>query len=418
MKGLPHSPIALPIARLITTVVTLAYVVIIARELGPEGRGVTATIVALSVLLPSLAGLGLPLAVRRRAKQDAADLAFSDAVRVLFWTSPVVVLLGGTTALLFRPLLTTAEFFATLTLFCASQLGVLRRVLEQLLIARENYFFQAISMLSLSFGIAGAIGVSQLFFDVTVLSVVVSQLVGLLFSSGVAFALASPRWVAKRTGHSLLQESKSYWVRDALRSARERADQLVVLPLLGPFSAGVYSVALAIASIPLIFGHTLGVMAFHRVKEGQSGVSGFLNSALRIGSLLTVFMAIPIGLIAGLLVPELLGREFSASVPLILVMLLSLVPSFLCLAVMEGALNALKKGPQMAFGEGIVIGTGSLFAFFLTDSLREYGVVLGFTVGAVAALFYWGRELGVGPRLCRMRSADWYLLRAMVVKPR
>ena len=411
-----HSPSVLVFARIVVGLLTLTYVLVLARELGPAGRGVTAAIFATSAVLPSILGMGLPLAVRRQTKNGRADESFSSAIRLLILASPISVPAGVLVGLLFRPYLSAQELWVTLALLGLSPLIVVMRLTQQILLGKENYLKQAISLVSLSLGIAVSVNFFFIFSTVTVFTALISQCVGLAFSLSLGLYLSKPRW-KKTTPWPLFIEARGYWPRDGLRELRERADQIIVLPLLGPVSAGIYSVALLIAMLPDVIASAIGIMVFHKIRTKRQAKSAEVTSHIRVGLAASIASALPLMALSPWLIPLVFGGDFEESILLAVVMLITITPIWSMIAVLENVLNSLGREKLMSSGEALILLVAGLISVGLAPVFGLFAVVTGFAVGGFAGVLSWILKLKVSPSEWKPAAGDWQVFRSLWQKP-
>lgn len=412
MLGHLRSPIVLVYSRALSTILTLGYTVILARELGPEGRGITAAIFALGAIMPSIFGVGLPLAARRRTKRGKQNAAFSGSVKVLASTAPLSVLVAGAISLLFESLVTRPELIAIAILLCLTPLFVLGRVLQQILLGRKNYLRQASSNVSLALGNFTCVIAIWLFGNVTILAAVLAQTAGMLFTFLTAFFLAKPSWQGSPVS-DLLKEARAYWVRDAIRELRERADQLLVLPIFGPVNAGIYSVAVMVARLPLVFSGAIGVMAFHSVQEKTLSLQVTVAAHLKASLTIVISSSALIALLSPWLVPLIFGQEFRESISTTILIALVLTPLLSVLTILENIFNLLGKEREIAMGETVLVLVGILGTVAFSETLGINAVVIFFSLGALGTTAIWLRKLRIKGRHCRPRLADYAVLTSL-----
>ncbi len=386
-------------ARGASTALTLGYIVILARELGPDGRGLTAAIFALGAILPGVFGLGLPLAVRRQTKVGKSNQAFSAAVKAIAFTAPASILTGLLVGLSFRPVLTTFEFLTATIFFCSTPFFIAGRVLQQILVGREQYLRQAISQLSLTFGIFTSVIASYLVAEITVLTALLAQIIGMAVFICTGFLLARPSW-AGAASRKLLQEARGYWVRDFLRELRNRADQVLVLPLFGAANAGLYSVALVFATLPLVFAQAFGVMAFHRADERGKFFSRRFTSHMKAGLILVVGASIFVSLAAPRGVPIIFGESFRDGVTLSILMALIFTPLMSAFTITENVLNSLGQEKKIAIGELIALSIGITGSVALSSWAGLSGVALSFAAGCAVTTWWWIKGFA-------LKRVDW-----------
>ncbi len=94
ISAVVQSPSIIAVTRLIVQLSPLITAPVIARELGPAGRGLYSACFAAMILAPVVLGMGLPLAVRRRASTGAPEATLRAVYVVLPFLVPVAVAVG------------------------------------------------------------------------------------------------------------------------------------------------------------------------------------------------------------------------------------------------------------------------------------------------------------------------------------
>ncbi|ACL40907.1 hypothetical protein Achl_2946 [Pseudarthrobacter chlorophenolicus A6] len=173
---------------------------------------------------------------------------------------------------------------------------------------------------------------------------------------------------------SLMKNAVRFAGSSIAEAASSRLDQVLVLPLIGSFQAGIYSVAVTVAAVPLSFGQALGASFFRPIARAE-GINrrDLQAAALRSASALAL-MSIPLMAIAiyfGL--PVLFGEEYASSVPIAFVSLLGtagMMTAYVC----SMALGAAGRGTVMSVAQisSLILGIALLY-------------VLGPIYGAVGA---------------------------------
>lgn len=126
----------------------------------------------------------------------------------------------------------------------------------------------------------------------------------------------------------LLHYGSRIWLGSLSGVVLSRLDQLVMVPLASERELGFYAVAVTVAEIPVILGNALRGVLFSADAadlgtdpSSQSRVNERLQQMCRMATLMTLVVSLVVGLTAEMWVPILFGAEFSATVPLIWVLL-------------------------------------------------------------------------------------------------
>jgi O-antigen/teichoic acid export membrane protein len=295
--------------------------VIIARALGPEGRGATAVALTLALTLIQLGSLGLIAGstyfVARGRAQPGEIAAHA------LWGS---VAIGGGLALALLAIRVGAP-------------GVLRGVDSPILVLIAigtpgmlySLFLQAI-LLGLgrmwAYGSVetcrtGAAVVGLLAWDATAgleVESAVAIMVGAWWVAGAlaAMQLSSPGWWRPRFTQRLVAEMLRFGIRvyaaTVLSFLVIRFDILLVNAYLGPGKAGIYSVAGAIAEALLLIPFVIGINLFPRVARGTGHATS--AAAFRATAIVLAAACLISAVAAGPLVNGLFGAQFKEAAAL------------------------------------------------------------------------------------------------------
>lgn len=406
MKRGLTSPFILILGRVVSALLMLVYVLILAKELGAAGRGITASLFAISASLPSLFALGTPLATKRRARLGDVNGAVSDAIGLIAAASPVILATGVFAASFFTPLLTTSERSWAIGLLCLVPIQIFSAIFLQVLFAKEKYLRSTVSLVSQPFGMVLVAIVLSLFDSLTITTAIMAQGCGLLLIFLLSGLLVRPKLIQPQP-FQMFRESRSYWLRDIFTSLRDRLDQIIALPLLGPVAAGTYSVATAVASLPLIVGQAIGIAVFQRTPTevleqdtrqigGLGLLSGIAVLTAGISAILPLFFTVPI----------LFGQEFAGAVGIAIVIMLITNPIRGLSEVTNNILNLNGRGRDMSLSEVLAVGVGTLTGLGFGYFWGGYGLAAGFTLGSLFAAQYASHRLGLTTHDYRISRYD------------
>lgn len=301
-------------------------------------------------------GMGVPLAVRRRAVDPGErDDAVRSARRIAWHTVPPATLIG--VALAFT-LLADLDALATLAFIIAmgmAGLTVSWSVDANVLVAERRYF----RILWL-----GSIQTVAYFIVVLVLWITGSMSVAAVLFAHAAGTLAAfllgRRWVTvsrARAGsvRSLIAEGFRLWGSQAAEIASARLDQLLVLPIIGASPTGLYSVAATIGSLPVTIGLAFGTSAFRDFVRERSIEQ--MRSAVRMAVAIAGLLAATVALVSIWGIPLLFGEQFRGAIPLAFITLMGgvlVTGNYVC----SMALIAVQRGGSMTLVQvsGLVVG--------------------------------------------------------------
>jgi O-antigen/teichoic acid export membrane protein len=268
--------------------------IVIARQLGPVGRGQWATIFSLATLVATLAGLGLPTAsgyaagkldLDRRRQLITAALCASCALALSAAGAYLVVALAAGSAHASRAAIAVGAVIAAL--------AVVQNVTQQLvLVASALRWFVLANVLPAGAALV-AIGAFAVAGELTLVGVVVIYAAriaacGLIALVGLADARRhagvpreSPRQAARRvltSARSALVTLSPYWsyalmtfATLSLTQVVQRVDVLLVAGLRGSRDAGFYAVAVQLLELLVVVPGALGFLLFRRGARSTHG---------------------------------------------------------------------------------------------------------------------------------------------------
>lgn len=396
-------PSLLIASRLAASALNFASVPIVARAIGPDGRGVTATVVAAGYIIPIVVAVGVPTELRRRA----ATADFHESVR----TSRLWALLTVVPSLLLALVLGELLFsslpdgprMAAIVCLIAAPLTVSWMCDNSVLVATGR--FRALVMLQLAQPASFALTVLVLWATrtATVTSVLWANLGGTLltFLLGILLNRVPLRGKAASL-RDLQRQSVRYAGSAVAEAASNRLDQVLILPLIGAFEAGIYSVAVTISSLPIALGYAFGAAYFPVMARAHEAAEARTVSAIAIRQSLVVTL-LSIGLASAfvpLAIPWVFGPSFA---PAILPTLISLVGSVAMVVgfVATQLLSAEGRGGTMTTVQVVALGVAIGSLVILGPLWGAVGAsvasALGFTLVALLTV----RALGVPPASLR-----------------
>ncbi len=365
---------------------------IVARTLGPTGKGVYSTLVLVIGILGHAATLGIDEGLIILVSRDRVTpkRVVRTALPAIGLASVLATLIYLAVAILAFPPLPDAAYVSVLgiPLFALAMLasGVLN-VKERIALTSGAKLVARASGAGILVAIAwvGSMSLSTAF---------ASELLALFLWASIVWS-----YLQRIGGHGsantvvrtrrLLSISAPLQVSRLILSLSARFDLVVVAVLAGPRAGGLYSVALTVAQLGAFPAYTLSYAAFPRMTRPEGDQIEFIERVTRAGVAASVAACIVLALAVPWLIPLVFGEGFRESVPIALIALGGTIPWALML--LSGrALSALghTRIPAQTLG-------GSLVAMVVLDALLvpELGSI-GAALGAlVAALF--------GVELCR-----------------
>lgn len=400
-------PAVIAASRLMTILLTLGTAPLVARTLGPEGRGVYAATLAALALSPVIFGIGMPVAIRRLTAAGRVD----NHIRALYLLIPALCIPA---ALAVFPLiqflivhLTTAERLSFTLAMVASVLYVTTLSAQSVFIAKARYLNVAalqsiqiviVSFLTVAFFIADSLSISALlnFYSVATLATTC------LSVAMLNIPLRGPR----SSSRALMKEGSKYAISQVTEASAFSLYQLLAITALGPNSAGYLAVGMTIASLPIAVAHTVGAVAFREVaNSGPRYVREVVARFLRVSTLLGVGTSASLIIITPVAVPLIFGNGFEPGVPLMIGVLLG-CPALIVNYVGMQMLAAVGKGFRMATAQlgGIALGILLLYALGSRSlqGLAGIGVAIGWTT--TSALIMLSLPIGINLLIPRKRD--------------
>ncbi|RXZ72222.1 oligosaccharide flippase family protein [Agromyces albus] len=382
-----QSPSLIVLGRTGSAFIALATAPIVARAIGPAGRGETAAAIALYVIVPVLLAIGLPLEVRRQAATSDGHVALRTARRIVALTiiiaAPLAVGAAYTVFSGFEPearvVAAAGIFLAPLSASWALDVG--------LLVAHRRYRAVFAMQVLQPLVYLVLVVIAWLFGAASVASVLAANVIGSLTTFVLGAALVRVPWRGTLAPIGATLRAGFHYVGSAIaEAASNKLDQVIALPLLGAFQAGIYSVAATIASVPLAIGQALGASHFPTIAQADGdNRKGAQSEAARAGIAAGILSYVPAVALSVVIIPFVFGPDFVSAVPVTVV---SLVGSAAMIAgyVISMALAADSKGIRMTIAQVISLGVGIGGLIVLGPLLGAIGAALASTLSYLVLL--------------------------------
>lgn len=390
-----NSPLVVVASRVVNAACGLLTAPVLARSLGTDGRGYAAAILAILTVVPIGLALGVPLAVRRRASVGQPQ---SGLIRAgLFFsilTTPVAVAVGlGFNLVLFADLQADVKWWFLIAAATAP-LTVTSNVLASILVVRHEYRRLAavyctqlvvFTLVLLALWTTGRLALS---------SVPAAYAVGAIVTAVVALRWVHPTGKEPAPVIAVTREGLSLVGSQIADIASQRLDQILIIPLVGAATAGIYSVAVTVGSIPMAFAFGLNAATFPEVSRETDTGRPAVGRSVRYATVLAAFISLALAVASPWAIPAVFGSAFEPSVPVALISLVGSVAlvvgytASMCLIAMQRG-----NGASMAQGLGLAMGIGLLWplagAFGAAGAALASGV--GYTTTLVVALILLSR---------------------------
>ncbi len=403
-RGRLDGPVAIVLGRAGAMACVLVSAPVIARALGPDGRGVTAAALAVLAVLPLVVGVGVPLAIRRRLAVDAlgrADLVRTGR-RFAALTALPSIALAAPLELLVLPELDRAAELAYLVSMALVPLTVSWAVDANVLLVQRR--FRALGCLSV---LQGAVSAAIVIAVWARGGLAVSTVLYAFLAGNVATFVAGLAAVSGRGGRVLplrdvVGEGWSLVGGQLAEVFSARIGQILALPLVGAGPAGLYSVGVTTGSLGAPVGDAYANAAFARLADGADRRA--LVASLRAGAGLALLTGLGVAGLAWLGVPLVFGDDFTDARPLALLVALATACAGVA-GVGGAALAARRQGHRLTVARAVGLAVGVVL-LVPAASVGAAGVAGALAVGSAVSGAMILRYLGVGAVEAAPRPRD------------
>jgi O-antigen/teichoic acid export membrane protein len=336
-------PMAFDASILVTNLVTG---IIVARALGPTGRGEIAAILLVAQLCVWFFSGGATQAVAYRLARKPEDgpklLATWLAIGVPFGVLAIIV---GELAL---PILFSAQSGETIDLgriYLAIVLVMMLQAVQwgMLLGAHDFLFYNAIRLLQPGLTAVGYIACWALGAFSVEAALVINAV-----ATGAAFLLAGLRLLRRqglgRPSPALLRETLSFGLKAHMGSLagliNARLDLLIVPAFLGAASVGLYSVATNVTSIIITLTATIATIVMPVAARREKQSPRTVIRTLQVVLLLGVAIALPLAGIANVALGIVYGADFEPAATALRILLPGVVLDAAAMVLWSGLLAA------------------------------------------------------------------------------
>lgn len=402
------SPMQLVIGNLGAAALSLLSAPIVARALGPVGRGETAAAIALFFIVPVVLAFGVPLEVRRLAAESDGKAALRSAR--MFCAAGILLsvpLAAASYVTIFAGFDHEARIVAALGI--ASCPLVMSWMCDtSVLIAHCRY--RAVLLVRIAYPAIYVLLVVLLWVlgRATTATVLAANIMGTFGTFGVGLLLTRTSLRGPHHSFRALRRGAVRYAGSAIaESASSRLDQVLVLPLLGAAQAGIYSVAVTVATAPLALGQALGASYFPLIARAEGAARTELKGqAARAGIALALLAAPALGVVAFFAIPVVFGDEFT---PAVRVTWMSLIGGGAMLAayVCSMVLAAEGKGIAMTVGQIVALVTGIGLLYLVAPHFGAIGAAAASSISYLLLLTVLAFSLGIAGRQIVPCAADF-----------
>lgn len=416
-RSFSQDTIGIIITSILTTLISLPISILIARFLGPEGKG-TLTIVLLIVgQIGTLLTIGVEVALIHYGGQRPKDLGILASTSMGLGILLGLVGMGSAIAIFalvtyevipihllpFLILIASTIPMVQTTLFLRSLIRTSGRIIEEGLLGMIGAFFNlaAIAVVFMAgFRLKGVL--MGLWLSTVLLTL-------LIFILGIRWKLVISRPIFSISAwKSLITYGVKLHVGSVFQTLNYRLDMYLVAFFLGTASVGIYSVAVAMGEWLWLIPGVLGTSLMQRVATGsEEDVNRILGPINRLTSAILVLGIGILALVGSGVIHLLYGKAFSASyLPLLL-----LLPGIWALGLWKNFMNDLSvRGYPTA--KSYTSGVAMLLTVVLDILLIPRWGILGAAIASsVAYLTAWGLALRFYCRITRYYPRDLLVIR-------
>lgn len=388
------SPAFMGVGRFTAMALGLLGTPFIARSLGPEGRGLSASILAVVIIAPMVVGFGVPLATRRRAANGAArDAALTGRRWAAMTVLPLAVLAWPLEQALFANM-GPPDRWAFYVSLASVPLTVSWLVDANVLVATRQYRRVGLIAIIQAGVSTGAVLMLWSMKELDVATVLYANVAG----HAVTFTLGR-LWVSGRGGTTAglaahVREGGTVAGGEIADVSSRKIDQMLALPIIGGASAGIYAVAVTAGSVALPMVQALGNAAFVNLTHGDRRVT---VQAVRHGLALSTMCAALTAAAAWVGIPVIFGAEFrDARVPALILVAGSVIVGGTFMTTM--ALVAQQRGSAMTLARVVGLAVAVALLYPLGQWADAAGLALAMVVGS---------SVSAGISLALLRLAPW-----------
>jgi len=384
------SPLWIALGRLGASLLSFASAPVLARILGPEGRGITAAVLAAAFIAPALLSLGLPFWVRRQSLLGRGRAATRNSRLLIVLTTPVAFAIGVAASIALLPDVNATTLAASITAIASAPLTVWWMCDEGRLLAVGAYRQVAWLLMVQPAVVLAAVLVGFFPGWVDVPFVLYASSAGAFLTVVYGcIAVARVSTIGEDAEHRMrmlptIAASIKFYIPTLLEATAARLTSTLALPLAGAYAAGLYSVAATLASAPVALGHAAAA-SHARTLPDEDGVIRRDSEVRGVRQSLAIGIAVTaVGApLSPWLVPLVFGQEFASSAVAVMVAmagLIFLVPSQVLIT--QYVLR--DKAPVITVAQLSTVASQLILSVILAPLLGATGLAIAWLVGSIA----------------------------------
>jgi O-antigen/teichoic acid export membrane protein len=367
---------------------------LLARSLGPDGRGELAAVMLWPALLAALGSLGVVDAITYHAARATSPLGslLASSITLCLLQSSILVMAG--TAIVSRVLARYGPDTVRLgRLFLAYiPLYLLAMYLMAVLNGARRYArFHSLRLLVIGVSAGGLFAVVALG-HLTVASAAVTYLGAHLLALVTAALSLRDERASLQIDIGVIRQLLAFGVKshggNLASLLNERLDQLLISLFLAPASLGLYIIAVTLTSVTGLVGSSMALVALPSVAHLPAGAARYQTARrmLAVTVLMSCAVTIPILLLLPKLIAWFFGRPYLAAAPAGRVLLLAAVVL---------STNRVLGAVLRAAGRPLDAGWAELLALVVTGAgLTALLPAFGLMGAAVTSLFAYAVSMG------------------------
>jgi O-antigen/teichoic acid export membrane protein len=385
-------------------VMNLVTGIVIARTLGPSGRGEIAAILMLAQLGTWIFSGGATDAIAFRLAQHPADGARLLGTWLAFGIP--LSLLAIAAAEIALPILFSAQTQNTIDLgrvYLAIVLVMMLQAVQYGMLLGSHDFLTYNVVRFIQPALIAAVYIGLLI--VGGLSVEVALAVNAA-ATCTAFVIAAVRLVRRqgigRPSRSLLRGTLSYGLRAHIGTlaglVNARLDLLIIPAFLGAASVGLYSVAANVASIVITPTVTIATILMPIAARRSGGSSRSVVRTLQAVLMIGVAIAVPLAVLANVVLNLVYGAEFEGAATALRILLPGLVLDAAAMVLWSGLLAANRPFlSSVAAAPAAVLTVVGLILFLESGGIEAAAIVssCAYTVVFVISIFLYKHVTGL-----------------------
>lgn len=393
------------VGRIAASVGFFVAVLVIARTLGPEGRGTLAFLTIVSLVVGSLTNLGISSATTVFVPQRPAARPHLLTNSLVFVTTSSLI--GG--ALVFGALIVFDDVgpgIATDTMYAlcipATVFIALSETALAFIIARHRAVSFSITIMLSAWLYAVLLLLLAITGSITVESALIAWVVASGLSAAIAIAAAHHGIGFGRPDHGLLYESIRFgfgaWLGSLAGFLNFRLDQVLMAYLSTEVALGFYAISVNVSEVLLLVPTTVGIVLTPMVAAtAVADQARAVLRAFRLTLIVTAVAVVAAAITGPVLIPLVFGAEFEASVVPFLVLLPGAL-GFVLLRVFSSALVGSSHPGRSSVGPIVALAVGIVLDVLLIPGYGANGAAaaatIGFLAGGATALGLYQRTTG------------------------